>query len=116
MKYVVTPRDTTYKSNKEYVENDETEEATLYIFYTTWCPYCKDALSVIEDFKSSYKSVNNVKINYMEIDAEEHEEIANKYKVDSYPTIILEYNGKKILFDSNVKPKLLKKFLYTSLS
>lgn len=114
--HVVVPNNKKYRANKEYIEDDSKGEATLYIFYTTWCPYCKDALETIDEFKVTTKSVNGVTINYTEVDAEENEGLANKYNVESYPTLVLDYQGKRVLFDSNVKPELLKKFLYTSLA
>ena len=43
--------------NREFVPEDQDQNrqpkvATLYYFYTNWCPYCKKARPVINEFKS----------------------------------------------------------------
>ena len=114
VKYVKTPMESNYKANKEYGV-DDSRDADLYIFYTTWCPYCKTARETLDQYKVEHKTINNVKINYLEVNAEEHEDLADKYKVESYPTIVLDYDGKKVLYDANVKPELLDKFFEVTL-
>lgn len=106
----------TIKLNDEYNSvNFNGSSAELYIFHTTWCPHSKKALDVLDKFESENKSVNGIKINYLRIDADKDEKTADKFKIESYPTLILLYNGNKIIYDANVKPQLLKVFLEKSL-
>lgn len=114
VKYIKTPMESNYKANKEYGV-DDSKEADFYIFYTTWCPYCKTARETLDQYKVENKTINNVKINYLEVNAEEHEDLADKYNVESYPTLVLDYDGKKVLYDANVKPQLLDQFFEVSL-
>jgi thiol-disulfide isomerase/thioredoxin len=107
------------KSNDEYYKTDskgtEGPTADLYIFHVDWCPHSKKALKVLDKFESDNKTVNNIKINYIRVDAEKEEALAEKYNVESYPTLILKYNGNKIIYDANVKPQILRVFLEKSL-
>ena len=104
-----------YIDNKEFVnENskDSTKEATLYLFYTTWCPYCKVSRPEWDKLKEQTGGVvKNTKIIFREIDCDKNSDIAYKYKVDGYPTIKLIYNDK--IYDYDAKPSIdtLKEFL-----
>ena len=51
--YVVPKLNPDYVDNKEYVNknDDESETASLYFFYTEWCPHCKTAKPVWEKLK-----------------------------------------------------------------
>ena len=58
--------DKQFVENREFVpedqdQNREPKVATLYYFYTNWCPYCKKARPVIDEFKSEIenKTFNN---------------------------------------------------------
>tara|TARA_B100000963_G_C22559270_1_gene640560 strand:+ start:919 stop:1389 length:471 start_codon:yes stop_codon:yes gene_type:complete len=113
-KSYVQPKTDNYKANSEYIE-DRSEEANLYIFYTTWCPHSKKALDVVKKFENENKSFNGKTINYFYIDAEQQEELADKFNVETYPTLYLVINDNKIYYDANVKEPFLKKFLETSL-
>ena len=113
-KYYVEPKENNYKSNSEYIESRK-EEVELYFFYTTWCPHSKKAKDVLEKFQKENKSFKGRKIIYFYIDAEQQEDLADKFNVENYPTIYLVDNNDKIYFDANVKEPLLKNFLESSL-
>lgn len=106
-----------YVDNKEFVNknsnnNNDTKEATLYLFYTTWCPYCKVSRPQWDKLKEQTGGVvKNTKIIFREIDCDKNPDIADKYKVDGYPTIKLIYNDK--IYDYDAKPSVdtLKEFL-----
>ena len=66
------------------------------------------------DFQKENKKINGKTINYFYVDAEEKEELANDFKVESYPSVYLVVDENKIYYDANVKPNLLNKFLETS--
>lgn len=115
--YFVRKRlDSEYVDNKEFVSKNsnenETKEATLYLFYTTWCPYCKVSRPQWDKLKEQTGGVvKNTKIIFREIDCDKNTDIADKFKVDGYPTIKLIYNDK--IYDYDAKPSVdtLKEFL-----
>ena len=105
-----------YINNKEYKTTDS-NEATLYFFQTEWCPYCKKAKpiwdSLINDIGT--KKINDVKLNFSTIDCDANPDLAEQYKVDSYPTIILQNKENKITYDAKIDITTLRKFLKSSL-
>tara|TARA_B100000424_G_scaffold83355_1_gene62404 strand:+ start:1558 stop:2031 length:474 start_codon:yes stop_codon:yes gene_type:complete len=105
-----------YVSNKEYVPYKE-KSATIYMFKTEWCPYCKKAQPEWDAVKNSIgKEVNNIELKFMEIDCDDNPSMAEQYKVDSYPTIILEIGKQRINYDAKVDRTILRKFINTSLN
>lgn len=108
------PKLNNYKANSEYIK-DTSDDANLYLFYTTWCPHSKNAMEVMKAFEDEHKSFNGTTINYFYIDAEAQESMAEEYGVESYPSVYLVHHGNRVYFDANVKKPLLKKFLETSL-
>jgi|TARA_Y100000389_G_scaffold201989_1_gene246120 thiol-disulfide isomerase/thioredoxin len=94
--------------NKEFDYTNTTNSSNkvnLYYFYTEWCPYCKKANPVWDDFcKEIDSKYNNTsyQFNYFKIDCEKNQKMAEKYKVEGYPTIKMEYN--KTIYDYNAKP------------
>ena len=94
--------------NKEFDYTNTTNspnKINLYYFYTEWCPYCKKANPVWDDFcKEIDSKYNNTsyQFNYFKIDCEKNQKMAEKYKVEGYPTIKMEYN--KTIYDYNAKP------------
>ena len=112
--YVLPKLDKKYVDNKEYVEEvEEKKVADLYYFYTTWCPYCKKARPEWDAFKDEYKdkTVKGWKINFIEIDCEEQDEVASKFGVNEYPTIKLIRNDQIIEYDAKPKAETLMEFI-----
>ena len=117
----------TYVPNKEFVPEEDSEEDTttsmngtstnadMYFFYTTWCPHCKNAMPVWNKLKQETPSVNNVKINYIEVDCDKDKDLAEKYKVEGFPTIKLVYNGRVIEYDAKPELDTLHQFLTSSI-
>jgi|TARA_B110000858_G_scaffold181743_2_gene220472 thiol-disulfide isomerase/thioredoxin len=94
--------------NKEFDHtntSNSSNKVNLYYFYTEWCPYCKKADPVWDAFcKKIDSKYNNTsyQFNYFKIDCEKNQNMAEKYKVEGYPTIKMEYN--KTIYDYNAKP------------
>ena len=71
------------------------ENYTLMLFFANWCPHCTAAKPEWETTKSQYsgKPINGHHVNFVEYDCTEPgpdvESIMDKYKVESFPTIIL---------------------------
>ena len=111
-----------YVPNKDFVpEEEESEEdststnADMYFFYTTWCPHCKNAMPIWNKLKQETPSVNGVKINYIEVDCDKEKDLAEKYKVEGFPTIKLVYNGRVIEYDAKPELDTLRQFLTSSI-
>lgn len=91
----------------------------LYLFYTEWCPHCKKAKPEWETLKNNYsgaKTVNEYKINFVEVDCEANPDLANKFNVEGYPTIKMVKGNQIIEFDAKPEVKNLEEFLSTVLS
>lgn len=119
----VTPRlNAEYVNNKEYVNKKDTDEsenatATLYFFYTVWCPHCKTAKPVLKYIKEKIgdNKINGVKLSFVDVDCDKDTETADKFKVDGYPTIKLVKGNKVIEYDAKPDNDTLMQFLNTSL-
>ena len=105
------------KLNKKYVDNNEfvslgqtddsdniiPKNATLYFFYTNWCPHCKKAQPEWLKLKDTTQgSVKGINIVFKEIDCDKDTNLADKFKVNGYPTIKLVYDNK--IYDYDAKP------------
>ncbi len=104
-----------HSPNKEIIKSDET--ATIYYFYTEWCPYCKKARPEWDKFKDVYskETINGYKLEFKEIDCDKDEETASKFKIEGYPTIKLIKDGKIIEYDAKPKFETLETFVKSSL-
>jgi len=65
------------------------EKLTMVDFYTTWCGPCKQMAPFIEEIKMENKDV----VNVLKVDAEDQIDIASKYNISGYPTLIFFKNG-----------------------
>jgi thiol-disulfide isomerase/thioredoxin len=109
------------KLNKKYVENKEfitdtqvPKTATLYYFYTTWCPLCKKATPEIRALESQINGmVKGVSIVLKEIDCDKDSALADEYNVTGYPTIKLIYDNKTYDYDAKPDKGTLIQFLNT---
>lgn len=103
-----------YVANKEYVQKQDSgssKSADLYFFYTNWCPHCKSARPIWDKLKEETPQVNDITINYIDIDCEKEATVAEKFKVEGYPTIKLSYNNKIIEYDAKPDLDILNQFL-----
>ena len=102
------------KDNKKIYNND----VLIIFFYTEWCPYCKQALPEIrkfEDYIVSENSKNDFVITLTKIDCDKDSTIADKYKIESYPTIKLIYKNEIYNYDAKPNRSNLIKFVETSI-
>ena len=91
--------------------------ATIYYFYTDWCPYCKKAKPEWEKFEKLYndKTINGYRLETKSVNCDEDEATATQFKVESYPTIKLVKDGSVIEYDAKPKFETLKMFVESSL-
>ena len=92
--------------NSEYVNNvNKQDEILILYFYTEWCPYCKQSMPEINKFEEYIKGETgsaNYNITLTKIDCDKQSTIADKYKVEAYPSIKLIY--KNNVYDYDAKP------------
>lgn len=115
--YVTPKLKPQYAENKEFIQKTETSEAELYFFFTEWCPHCKKAKPEWQKLKDEFadKKVNNTTVYFREIDCDKNEEVADKFKVDGYPTIKLVKEGQIIEYDAKPNYDTMVEFLHTTL-
>lgn len=104
---------------KQTCATGESKSADLYLFYTEWCPHCKKTKPEWEQLKKNYSGNNNVngyKLNFIEVDCDANPEIADKFKVEGYPTIKLVKGNQIVEFDAKPDVKTLEQFLSTVLN
>jgi len=99
--------------------SSESKTADLYLFYTDWCPHCKKTKPEWQQLKKNYSEnnvINGYKLNFIEVDCDANPELADKFKVEGYPTIKLVKGNQIIEFDAKPDVKTLDQFLSTVLA
>lgn len=113
-KKIITPQVTKkFVENREFVPKEsETETATLYYFYTDWCPMCKQANPELKALKSETNGVvNGVNIIFRDVDCDADSATADQFNITGYPTIKLVYKDKTYEYDAKPDRVVLIKFL-----
>ncbi len=81
-------------SIEEVLGTDEFEKVllandlTLVDFYASWCAPCKMQTPILIEFSEEMDK----KVKIIKVDVDQNPELANKYSVQSIPTIILFQN------------------------
>ena len=60
----------------------------LLDFYADWCGPCKKQDPILEELEAEYDDVEFVKI-----DVDDEQDVANQYQVRSLPTVVVERDG-----------------------
>ncbi|WP_394295037.1 MULTISPECIES: thioredoxin [Haloferax] len=63
----------------------DTMTVRLLDFYADWCGPCKTQDPILDDLEGDYEDVEFVKV-----DVDEEQDVANQYQVRSLPTLIVE--------------------------
>ena len=102
-RYVKNLLDTKYVENQEFTDRNTKKQVDLYFFYTNWCPHCKSSKPEWAKFqeKVGERKINNHRVKFFEVDCDKDSKVADKYKVDEYPTI--KAISKDGVFDYNAK-------------
>ena len=98
-------------------ENQKT--ATLYMFGTNWCPHCKTAKPIWDDYISNNENlkVGNYDILFKSVDCDAEKNIADKFNVKGYPTFKLERGpGDIVEFEAKPTHDNFTSLLQTSLT
>jgi thiol-disulfide isomerase/thioredoxin len=121
-KYVTPMVDKQFIANNEFHNDDEPSgnvpEVELIMFTVEWCPHSKKAIPIWNQLKEEYggKTYNGYKIIFQQFDGEENPDLADKYKVEGYPTIKLLKGNQVIEYDAKPSLEHLKEFLNSTLS
>jgi thioredoxin-like negative regulator of GroEL len=103
--------------NSEYINNvSKQEEILVLYFYTEWCPYCKQSMPELNKFEEYIKGETgsaNYNITLTKIDCDKQTTIADKYKIEAYPSIKLIYKNKVYDYDAKPNKANLIQFLET---
>ncbi len=74
--------------NQDNFQKETSSGLKLVDFYTTWCKYCKNQESVLEDLSN-----NGIWIG--KLDCDKHPELAHEQGVTGFPSFVLFKNGRK---------------------
>jgi thiol-disulfide isomerase/thioredoxin len=113
--------DPKYVDNKEFVMQDDIRDqvkvADLYFFYADWCPHSKKAFTEWNKLKNQVgtSKINGYQVNFVEVNGEKDTGMADKYKVEGYPTIKLVVNNSIIVYDAKPERTTLVDFLEETL-
>ena len=112
--------------NRDYVANQEfitsstgKKDVVIYFFFTEWCPYCKQALPEIkklEEYIVTQNAKNDYKTILSKIDCDKNSTLADKYKVEGYPSIKLVYKNDVYNYDAKPDKASLIKYIETSIA
>ncbi len=127
-KYYTDVAEDSYITNKELVSTDNTAavtgNATVYYFYTTWCPYCKKSLPVWKKLSTwgEGRIIDNKVLDFQAVDCDKQAKLAERYKVEGYPTVLMDVMGTVFTYDAAMVGKdgtsrlpQLKQFITSSL-
>lgn len=106
-----------YAPNNEFTEDGPIQSADIYFFYTTWCPHCKTAKPIWNEFKTEMtgKNVNGITLNFFEVDCDKDAATSDKFNVKGFPTIKLVKGNQIIEYDAKPSKVNLIEFVNTTL-
>lgn len=114
MRRIIKPKSKDkFTANYEFKQNEATSSADIYIFHTLWCPHCKTAMPIWNDFKKEMegKTVNGIELIFHEIDCDKDTATADKFGVKGFPTIKLQYETQIIEYDAKPSKANLTEFV-----
>ncbi len=76
----------------DFNELIKSDKPTLVDFFATWCGPCRMQGPVLEEVKNKVGDTANV----LKVDIEKNVELAQRYRVQSVPTLILFKNGEPV--------------------
>lgn len=76
-------------------------QPVLVDFFATWCQPCKMMHPILEQVKATLGE----RIRIIKVDVDKHGTVANQYRIQSVPTLILFRKGETLWRTSGVVPK-----------
>lgn len=102
----------TFIENNEYDKKKNNKKDNLLFFYANWCNHCQKSKPIWENAKKD-TNIQQFNLNFVDVNGEDeiNRELLETYNIKEYPTVILERDNKKIIFDANLTSETLLKFL-----
>lgn len=98
---------------EEFDEILNSKDVCICDFSASWCMPCRMMAPIMEDISDKYKR----KYLFYQIDIDSAEDLAEKYKVDVVPTVIVFKKGKELARISGfMEMEKMEKFLNDSIS
>jgi thiol-disulfide isomerase/thioredoxin len=119
-RYIKPRMNASFIPNSEFTQNGSgsgDKEAIIYYFTAEWCPVSKRVFPEWEKFVGDYdgKVINGYTLRTRVVDCEKEPELADKAKIEGYPTVKLMYDNQVVEYDANVKYETLVEFVESSL-
>ena len=92
--------------------------AQLYLFKVDWCPHCKTAKPFFDEVETELNGrlINDkYTVVFKTVDCEGEPDMADKFKIEGFPTIKLVKDGQVIEYDAKPDKEKIKEFLETVL-
>ena len=87
----------------------ENHKTTFILYYVDWCPHCRTVKPEWDKLEKD-KELNK-KVTIKKINCEENESAVEEKGIESFPTILLNNNGKEVGYDGGREYDDFKKYL-----
>lgn len=84
---------------KQFDEIINDSRPTVVDFYATWCGPCRRQIPIIDNFKAKMGE----EVNVVKVDVDEEQELADRYRIRSVPTIMIFKNGEVVWRASGIQ-------------
>jgi thiol-disulfide isomerase/thioredoxin len=98
-------------NNIENFNSNQNSNIKLKLFYANWCGHCRDFKPIFEGKITDL--LYDLPVKLETIDCDDNRELAEKYNISSFPTLILEINDIPIEYDKKKRrePELILEFV-----
>ena len=84
---------------KQFDEIINDSRPTVVDFYATWCGPCRRQIPIIDNFKAKMGD----EVNVVKVDVDEEQDLADRYRIRSVPTIMIFKNGEVVWRASGIQ-------------
>eukprot|EP00924_Labyrinthula_sp_SR-Ha-C_P001549 snap_masked-scaffold_18-processed-gene-1.32-mRNA-1 protein AED:0.39 eAED:0.39 QI:0/-1/0/1/-1/1/1/0/109 len=89
--------------------NSKTKTKTVFMdFFATWCQPCKMISPVFSNFAEKNDKVN---VEFVSVDVDQNQDIAQQYAIRAMPTFVVAKNGKEVDRFEGASPQLLEQMI-----